>query len=545
MGHGPESWWQEYTGVPAEFWKELGVKFGQTAVIFTWYEGGVRKQREANSKEFSWLPEGVSSPPLWPAVPDHVGKTVYITEGESDTGIARYIGLEAYGLTKGAGTRRLDDVWREFRNRGAEAVVFLTDIDAVGEKASQDLARQAQAANLETWVISLKTILDPMRGEKDLRDYWRRLNHSQDSVDRDKVRETVCRLARLMGTRENRRISVRQFLASDISEKPWLVERIALAQTIQMIVGLPKLGKSWLGLDLCIAIASGEKFLGEFEVLAPGPVVYVGKEDPDYLLHDRIAKIFDAKGLGGRVVGNSIEFPPDKNIPFFLDLEREFLFTDESQVASLMRWLDVIKAEYGYIAMVIFDPILRMISGIDEFKASDVSSSIFAVSESIRAKYGATVMLVHHRSKGNAEGKGSYGSVAFHAFSDGTAYLLGDSPDADGFVSVRQEFKSAPETLWGYHLKELETNYVVEVRRDQKIPIRSDSVRDLVMQTLSRSFPKGMKIEDICEALPQTSEVTVRAVLKEMFVKGDVRKEKDLSEQRPGAKKDIWYAEGK
>lgn len=542
-------WWESYTGVPREFWGGLGVKFSSDGIIFTWEGLDTYKTRLQRTKQFSWSPEGASVPPLWPSVPERVSKIIWIIEGESDTGVARFLGLEAYGLTKGAaaGTSRkkrsLDFVWGELKARGAERIVFLMDSDEAGQKAADEYVQQAQVAGLFTYRVTLAKILDALRGEKDLRDLWRRVKKSDVADPHYAVREMLQDASsKAQSSLSHRRVSVGQFLASDVGEKPWIVKDILLSQAVQMYVGLPKLGKSWLGLDLCISVATGLPYLGQFEVVAPGPVVYIGKEDPDYLLHDRIAKIFISKGLGGSFENNRLSLPPENDVPFFLDLERDFLFTDPTSVASLMSWLDQIKQEYGWIAMVIFDPVLRMISGIDEFKASDIASSVFAISEKIRKDFGASVMLVHHRSKsGSAEGKGSYGSVAFHAFSDGTGYLLGDSPDEDGFVSVRQEFKSSKEHVWGYRFDELEDDYRVTVRTDVKIVNRSDNYRDVVLQVLARMSPRGMMLGQILEAtsIPETS---IRAILKSMKEEGLVRSEKEASDGRPGAKRDVWYA---
>jgi len=455
------AWWEKYTGVPWDEWESWGTLETKDGVAFCWSSSPVKKVRKTGTKAFEWIPAKATAPPLWPQVPDKLPSRVWLAEGESDVGILRHLGFEAFGITKGAHTRLPYSVWRTLRDRGATEIILCFDADEAGVEAAYNLRMEITQANLQPIIVDLAPGLDPLMGEKDLRDLWLRLR------DRDKVKSDLRRLVE-SGIRESpdQRSDLFDFLSTPIGSRQWLTDRIWLRETTGMIVGPPKLGKSWLALDLGISLTTGTPFLGTFDIPMVGPVVYIAKEDPDYLLHDRITKILGAKGLGGHVQrdGNIIKiFNPgiDARPPMFLDMSRSFYF-DLGPADRLMFWLDDIKEEYGEVSMVIFDPILRMIAGVDEFKASDVSSSIFRVTEKIQQETGAACTLIHHTPK---SGGGAYGSVAFRAFSENSHYLLGDKPGRDGWVEVETEFKSEAAGKWAFHFVELDKEYVVEAVR--------------------------------------------------------------------------------
>jgi len=50
-----------------------------------------------------------------------------------------------------------------------------------------------------------------------------------------------------------------------------------LAQGLYILAGAPKVGKSWLALDMCLSIAKGEKVLGQ--ETAQGTALYLCLED--------------------------------------------------------------------------------------------------------------------------------------------------------------------------------------------------------------------------------------------------------------------------
>jgi hypothetical protein len=63
-----------------------------------------------------------------------------------------------------------------------------------------------------------------------------------------------------------------------------------IPEGLTLLVGAPKIGKSWLSLAIALAAASGGRVLGRIEV-APRPVLLLALEDGDRRLQDRIRKL--------------------------------------------------------------------------------------------------------------------------------------------------------------------------------------------------------------------------------------------------------------
>lgn len=62
-----------------------------------------------------------------------------------------------------------------------------------------------------------------------------------------------------------------------------------IAEGLTLLGGRPKLGKSWLALDMCIAVATGGRSLGE--ECEEGDVLYAALEDNQRRLQDRLKKV--------------------------------------------------------------------------------------------------------------------------------------------------------------------------------------------------------------------------------------------------------------
>src|SRR5215203_6519675 len=63
-----------------------------------------------------------------------------------------------------------------------------------------------------------------------------------------------------------------------------------LPEGLTLLVGAPKIGKSWLSLATALAAATGGRALGHIKV-DPRPVLLLALEDGDRRLQDRIRKL--------------------------------------------------------------------------------------------------------------------------------------------------------------------------------------------------------------------------------------------------------------
>ncbi len=81
-------------------------------------------------------------------------------------------------------------------------------------------------------------------------------------------------------------ISAAALLQKEIPPARWAVPDL-IPEGATLLAGRPKLGKSWLALQIAIAVATGGRALGKIEV-EQGPVLYLALEDTDRRLQGRL-----------------------------------------------------------------------------------------------------------------------------------------------------------------------------------------------------------------------------------------------------------------
>lgn len=82
-------------------------------------------------------------------------------------------------------------------------------------------------------------------------------------------------------------------LAATFPEPRWAVPGL-VAEGLSLLVGSPKLGKSWLALNLCLAVASGGHALGQIP-LERGEAAYLALEDPPRRLQRRLQSVLQGE----------------------------------------------------------------------------------------------------------------------------------------------------------------------------------------------------------------------------------------------------------
>lgn len=195
---------------------------------------------------------------------------------------------------------------------------------------------------------------------------------------------------------------------SEKAAPTWLIEDLWGDEAVGFIAGTPKAGKTWLALELAVAVASGRPCLGRHAVRKPGHVLLYAAEDTAAGIKHRVASIAKARGLDDieRLAIGLITVP---------DLR---LDADEHQ-QRLAATLADIKPR-----MLILDPLVRLHRG-DENSAADVSSLLGCLRQ-LQRQHSVAIVLVHHIRKSPAmqPGQSLRGSGDLHAWSDSSLYLL-------------------------------------------------------------------------------------------------------------------------
>jgi hypothetical protein len=199
---------------------------------------------------------------------------------------------------------------------------------------------------------------------------------------------------------------------ADVPEEPlqgpaWLIEDLWADQAVGIIGGTPKCCKTYLALEMALAVASGHPCLDRFPVPQPGPVLLFAAEDSPQQVRTRLAGLANARGL---------DF---MSLPVFLILAQQLrldLLQDQTRLRAAI--------EQYQPRLLILDPFVRL-HRIDENSALEVSG-LLADLRAWQRRYHLAVLLVHHPRKANGESSGGAalrGSSDLHAWGDSNLYL--------------------------------------------------------------------------------------------------------------------------
>ena len=213
---------------------------------------------------------------------------------------------------------------------------------------------------------------------------------------------------------------------SQISEAAWLVEGLWSAQAVGIIGGEPKCGKSFLALDLAVAVASGTPCLRSFPTRQCGAVLLYAAEDAALIVRQRLQGIAHAASVDFDTLDVHVIIAPT------LRLDRtEHQQALQATVASLQPKL------------LVLDPFVRL-HAIDENVAGEVAP-ILAYLRSLQRHHHTAVALVHHARKGAAHERGGQalrGSSELHAWGDSNLYLRRHGQS----LLLNIEHRAAPST---------------------------------------------------------------------------------------------------
>lgn len=172
--------------------------------------------------------------------------------------------------------------------------------------------------------------------------------------------------------------------ASDLRMKvfppiKWVVPEL-LVEGCTLFAGRPKLGKSWLMLDIALAVSAGRYSLST--MCPQGDVLYLALEDNERRLKGRIKKI-----LG----------PLSEDWPERLHLATECPRSNEGGIGAIRAWAESVPDP----RLVIID-VLAMFKPVRGDKESIYEADYHAIktSQQLAADLGIAIVVVHHTRKG-------------------------------------------------------------------------------------------------------------------------------------------------
>ena len=201
-------------------------------------------------------------------------------------------------------------------------------------------------------------------------------------------------------------------------EPKWAVPGI-LSEGLTILGGKPKVGKSWLALQICHAIASGGKVLGDITV-RQGPVLYLALEDTPRRLKDRLLAIDPHEAVTLRTA-----YPNGPPSPGF-----------ETLLQSLGAWL----GSNPDCRLVCIDTLGRIKPpSRKNGQAYEEDTRFMAPLQDLAKRHSVAVLVVHHTRKQESDDMidSFLGSTALAGVADTGIVLKRSRPNSGGELHVR------------------------------------------------------------------------------------------------------------
>jgi len=170
--------------------------------------------------------------------------------------------------------------------------------------------------------------------------------------------------------------TVTDLLTADFPEPKWVVPGL-IPTGLSVLAGRPKVGKSWLALQIAVAVASGGYALGE--QVESGPVVYLALEDAPRRLKSRLEL------MNGLMADLPVTFYTDW--PSLSDTEG-LLALEARIVADEPR-------------LVVIDTVTRAFGGAADWNDVAQTTAALAQLQAVALEQDCAILLIDHLRKGN------------------------------------------------------------------------------------------------------------------------------------------------
>ena len=275
-----------------------------------------------------------------------------------------------------------------------------------------------------------------------------------------------------------------------------------IAEGCTLLAGRPKLGKSWLMLDVGLAVAAGRYCLGEARC-EQGDVLYLALEDNERRLQRRIDKVLGAFS---------------EEWPAAFEYATEWPRANEGGVEAIRDW--IIDAKNARLVVVDVLAMFKPARGDREtlYEADYASLKQF---QALAGEFGIGIVAVHHTRKSGSDSGDPVEKIS------GT---LGLSDAADAFLILDRDGQGTSLAGCGRDIEEIET--AVSFDRDacrwrvlgEASEVRRSDERSAIVTALCDS-PEPMSPREVSDAagLPYAN---VRRLLVRMHKAGEVEKVK-------------------
>ena len=183
-------------------------------------------------------------------------------------------------------------------------------------------------------------------------------------------------------------LGVRELIEAYPLLRPPVIHGLLREGETMNVIASPKTGKSWLTLDLSIAVATGQPWLGVYET-EPGPVLIIDNELHRETSAHRLPQVAEARSV-------TID---DLEGLIFVDSMRGRL-RDIFGLASYFESL-----QPGEFRVIVLDAFYRFMPAGGDENDNGTMASIYNLIDSFADRLGCCFVLIHHSTKGSQSGK--------------------------------------------------------------------------------------------------------------------------------------------
>ncbi len=304
----------------------------------------------------------------------------------------------------------------------------------------------------------------------------------------------AARVKPVQTAQRGRKWAAAEILKAEFPEPKWAIPEIVPAGLV-VLAGRPKLGKSWLALQMAVAVGSGGIVLGKR--VAAGKVLYLAYEDSARRIQSRLQKQ---------------RATTDITVDFHFD------FGELVGGSGVGRLIDEITA--NDYSLVVIDTISRALGKTDQQNAGEMNA-IFGILQQIAISKNLAVVLVDHHRKSASD----VGDVIDDVMSATSKTAVADA--VLGLYRRRGE-RAATLKLAGRDVAEME----LAITFDRDIccwqfqgdvgEVRADEVQGQIVEAL-RNFGGTSTVSEIARYLGKQPP-NVHTEMTELAVKGIVKR---------------------
>jgi len=226
----------------------------------------------------------------------------------------------------------------------------------------------------------------------------------------------------------NNEFELLSYSEMEANDRPpeWLIDKIAEKETVVSIYAEPKAGKSFIGISMMLAIATGKNWYG-YDTSKSGVLYFCGEGE---------------KSIFKRILAWEKHFDANLKSANFRVSNRPARILDDDDYDDILEKSQQSKKEFGKLGLIIIDTLQRNFGGGDENSTSDMNNFISKI-DRLKFETGACIVLIHHTGHAGAKSNGirrGRGSSVLPASVDAEFFIERKDKKADGdFLGVEDK----------------------------------------------------------------------------------------------------------